>query len=108
MMKSPVITVPSLASIPDEALADVYVFTNGIAGSGPFDFQADVFTNQPGDEGYSPLRKVILATWNTGTTPRLLTSAAEIEALAASGELTLERSNIVVNMPFMAWTGGRR
>jgi hypothetical protein len=38
MMTSPVILVPSLANVPDESLANVYVFTNGIAGDGPFGF----------------------------------------------------------------------
>src|SRR6187397_994462 len=45
MMKSPVVHVPSLANVPDESLANVYVFTNGLEGSGPFGFQADVFDN---------------------------------------------------------------
>ena len=41
MMKSPVIFVPSLAKMPADALAQVYVFTNGVAGKGPFGFQSD-------------------------------------------------------------------
>ena len=35
MMKSPVLYVPSLAQAPDSMLTPVYVFKNGIAGSGP-------------------------------------------------------------------------
>ena len=62
MMKSPVLVVPSLAEAPDAMVAPVYVFQNGIAGSGPFDFQADVFSNQPGDPDYTPLRRVALVT----------------------------------------------
>ncbi|HNK62726.1 MAG TPA: hypothetical protein PKL78_02460 [Anaerolineales bacterium] len=58
MMKSPVVLVPSLANVPDDLLANVYVFTNGIAGSGPFGFQADVFDNPPGTDGYTPLRRL--------------------------------------------------
>ncbi|WP_202800437.1 hypothetical protein, partial [Alkalibacillus haloalkaliphilus] len=36
MMDSPVPIVPSLAEVPEESLANVYVFTNGIEGVGPF------------------------------------------------------------------------
>ena len=58
MMKSPVIYVPSLANVPADALAQVYVFTNGLTGKGPFGFQSDVFPNPPGTDGYSPLRNI--------------------------------------------------
>ena len=47
MMASPVLYVPALAKTPDEALANVYVFDNGLEGMGPFGFQADVFDNPP-------------------------------------------------------------
>ncbi|MFM8321899.1 MAG: hypothetical protein ACKOC5_13380 [Chloroflexota bacterium] len=108
MMKSPVLVVPQLAEIPDSVLAQVYVFQNGVAGSGPFKFQADVFPNQPGDPGYSPLRKVVLVKWVNEAEAKELKSEAEILDLQAQGKLTLEVSNIVVNMPFMTWKGGQR
>jgi hypothetical protein len=108
MMKSPVITVPSLANVPDESLSEVYVFKNGIAGSGPLDYQPDVFTSQPGEADYSPLRRVIFVTWANESGARLLKSDAEIQSLAASGEIALERSDVIVNMPFMTWDGGKR
>jgi hypothetical protein len=108
MMKSPVLVVPALAKIPDEALAKVYVFKNGIAGSGPLKFQPDVFPNPPGDPAYSPLRKITFVTWVDPSKATELKSAAEIQALVDKGELTLEESNIVVNMPFMTWKDGKR
>ncbi len=108
MMKSPVLVVPSLADIPETSLADVYVFKNGVAGNGPLKFQADVFSNQPGDEGYSPLRRIIFVTWVDESQAKELKSEEEITALAGEGALTLETSNIVVNMPFMTWKGGQR
>src|SRR3970040_1221423 len=43
MKGSPVVVVPSLARAPKEMLAPVYVFKNGIAGEGPFQFQPGVF-----------------------------------------------------------------
>ena len=54
MMKSPVLLVPSLAKMPADALAQVYVFTNGVAGKGPFGFQSDVFPNSAGDRRLQP------------------------------------------------------
>jgi len=108
MMKSPVLVVPALADVPDSALALVYVFKNGVAGSGPLKFQPDVFPNPPGNEGYSPLRKIVFVTWTDESKAKELKSESEIKALVDAGDLTLEESNIVVNMPFMTWTGGQR
>ena len=108
MMKSPVILVPSLANVPDESLANVYVFTNGIAGSGPFGFQADVFDNPPGTEGYTPLRRLNVITWVDESKARELTNAADVLAAESAGELTIEQPGVVINMPFVVWDGGQR
>lgn len=108
MMKSPVIEVPSLANVPAESLANVYVFTNGVTGSGPFGFQADVFDNPPGTAGYTPLRLLNAVTWTDETKARELTSAADVLAAEAAGELTIEQPGVVINMPFVIWDGGQR
>ena len=108
MMKSPVILVPSLANIPEESLANVYVFTNGVAGSGPFGFQADVFDNPPGSDGYTPLRRLNAVTWVDESKARELTNAADVLAAEADGELTIEQPGVVINMPFVVWDGGQR
>ena len=108
MMKSTVILVPSLANMPEEALANVYVFTNGVEGSGPFGFQADVFDNPPGTEGYTPLRSLNVITWADGATARELKSVAEVLEAESNGELTIEQPGVVINMPFVVWDGGQR
>jgi hypothetical protein len=108
MMKSPVVLVPSLANVPDESLANVYVFTNGLAGSGPFGFQADVFDNPPGTDGYTPLRRLNVITWADESKARELTSAADVLAAESAGELTIEQPGVVINMPFVVWDGGQR
>jgi hypothetical protein len=108
MMESPVMHVPSLANVPDQALANVYVFTNGVEGSGPFGFQVDVFDNPPGTEGYTPLRRLNVASWADGTTARELTATADVLAAEAAGELTIEQPGVVINMPFVVWDGGKR
>lgn len=108
MMGSPVLIVPSLAQVPQEALANVYVFTNGIKGNGPFDFQADVFDHPPGSSGYTPLRALNLVRWKNEDAARLLTSAEEVDEAVAKGQLATERPGVVINMPLLAWPGGRR
>ena len=108
MMESPVMYVPSLADVPDEALANVYVFTNGVVGTGPFGFQADVFDNAPGSDEYTPLRRLNVVTWVDESKARELTNAEDILAAEANGELTIEQPGIVINMPFVVWDGGQR
>lgn len=108
MMRSPVLAVPSLARAPEGAVANVYVFKNGVKGGGPFGFQPDVFDRPRGTEDYSPLRAVNLVTWKDGRSPRELRSAAEVRASEEKGELTIERPRVVVNMPMLAWPGGSR
>jgi hypothetical protein len=108
MMKSPVLYVPSLAQAPDAILSPVYVFKNGLAGSGPLKFQADVFENSPADAGYTPLRRITFVTWKDESQAKELKSAVEIQTLAGQGALSLEKSGVVVNMPFITWKGGKR
>jgi hypothetical protein len=108
MMSSPVIYVPALAEVPAEALAEVYVFDNGLKGMGPFGFQADVFNNPPGTDGYSPLRRVNVVTWADPAKARMLTSEAEIISAVDAGEVTIAQPGVVVNMPFVVWDGGKR
>ena len=108
MMKSPVIHVPSLANIPAESLANVYVFLNGIQGSGPFGFQADVFDNPPGTKDYTPLRRLNVVSWTDEARARELKSAKEVLDAESAGEVTIEVTSEVINMPFVVWDGGQR
>ena len=108
MMGPEVIVVPSLAEIDEDILANVYVFTNGLSGMGPMGFQPDVFDSVPGDEDYSPLRTIQLVTWAEDATARLLDSVEAIQAAEADGELDIERSGIVVNMPILVWSEDSR
>ncbi len=103
MKGSPVLTVPSLAKAPQELLAKVYVFTNGVAGEGPFKFQPDVFDNPPGDAGYTPLRALVLVSWKKPGTARELKSAGEVKQALAKGEIELKQPGVVVNMPMITW-----
>jgi hypothetical protein len=108
MMDSPVLVVPSLAAAPEEMLAKVYVFANGVKGMGPLGFQPDVFDNPPDTPGYSPLRTIILVTWKDESAARELKSLADVMDAEAQGEISLEQPGVVVNMPFITWPGGER
>ena len=50
--------IPALQFTPEELLAQIYAFTNGVEGSGAFGFQSQVADSQPGDEKYNHLWNV--------------------------------------------------
>lgn len=108
MMHSLVLVVPSLGQVPEDKLVNVYVFTNGIRGGGPFGFKADVFDKPAGTEGYTPLRALNLVAWKNGQGARLLKSVAEVNQAVARDEVTTQRPGVVVNMPMLTWPGGHR
>lgn len=108
MMGSPVLVVPELEQVPDEALAKVYVFTNGIRGDGPLGFQPDVFDSAPGDENYSPLRRLYLVTWKDEGEASELKTLQGVREARESGKVEIERQETVINEPFVTWPGGRR
>ena len=108
MMDSPVLLVEGLAEVPESALANVYVFDNGLEGKGPLGFQADVFDNPPGTEGYSPLRRLNVVTWADPALAQLLKSEEEIMAALAADQVSIAQPGVVVNMPFVVWDGGQR
>ena len=108
MMRSPVLVVPSLARAPESMLATVYVFKNGVRGGGPFRFQPDVFDSPPPGQGYRPLRSIHLVTWKDERSARVLKAGSEMQAAEKAGEITIERTGAVANMPLVTWPGGGR
>ena len=112
MMGSPVPVVPSLADTPEDARSPLYVFTNGVTPedtpAGPLGFQPDVFATAPGDEGYTPLRELVLVTWVEDAEPRVLPSKADVDDAEAVGEVTFEQPGVVINAPLLTWPEGQR
>ncbi len=108
MMGSPVLVVPELAQVPDEALAKVYVFANGVRGDGPLGFQPDVFDSAPRNENYSPLRRLYLVTWKDEGEAREIKALQSVIEARQSGEVEIERQDTVINEPFLTWPGGQR
>ena len=107
-MQSPVLYAPSLADVPLESQANVYSFTNGVKGESMSGLQPSVFDNPPGTEGYTPLRRLNTVTWVDETKARELKTAAEVLEAAEAGELTIQQTSVVINMPFIVWEGGQR
>lgn len=110
MINFPTFHVPQLANVSDTDIGKIYVFTNGIPGSGPygggpFMFQIDVFNSIPGQTNYSNFRMPHLVTWNDNATARILTAEEEILEAEANGELTVKNTgSVIVNVPIIAWT----
>jgi hypothetical protein len=108
MINFPTLHVSDLMNISPDEMSKVYVFTNGISGSGPygggpFMYQIDVFDSIPGQMGHSQFRVPHLVTWNENSTPRIMTSVDEILEAEANGELTIQKTSNVVNAPMIVW-----
>ena len=111
MMGSPVVFVPSLSRAPADLLATGFAFASGVKPDGtigPLEFQPDVFDFPPDHAGYRPLRRIVFVRWHDSAVPRILTSANDVARAAADGQVLLEETSIVVNMPMLTWPGGRR
>lgn len=108
MINFPTISVSELHDIPVEKQSKVYVFTNGIAGKGPygggpFMFQIDIFDSVPGKDEYTDYRVPHLVTWKEDSVPRLLTSESEVLQAESDGELTIEKTDMIVHAPMIVW-----
>ena len=81
--------------------SDLYVFTNGIKGTGPMGFQASIASTNAGDEAYSPLWRIQTLTWKAPMQAQFLTSLEEITEHAKQGDLKTEIAGVIVNCPFV-------
>jgi hypothetical protein len=90
-----------------EGIANLWIFKNGVKGSGFIGFQASVVDSIPGDPGYTPLWKVSIAEWKTGVTPTILGSDDAIAAAQTKGQITVTPTNVVVNCPILQWGGNK-
>jgi hypothetical protein len=97
---------PLLAKAPNDAVAQFYVFKNGLKGIGTLGFQPTVGNAQPGDANYSPLWKINIVEWKNGSTSTELKSEKDIMDAKTKGDLTVTPTEIVANCPFVQWNGG--
>jgi hypothetical protein len=97
---------PLLAKTPEEARGQAYVFENGIQGEGPLGFQLPVMNARPGQGGYSPLLQINFVRWNEAGQPTELRSEQDIVAASNAGQLTINKTDVIVNHPAVQWQGG--
>lgn len=82
-------------SVPTQQLAEVgatapiYVFSNGLPGTGAMGFQPAVFNAKAGDPMWSPFWDHITVMWTDENQAELLTSEAEINERAEAGDVEL-------------------
>jgi hypothetical protein len=103
---------PTLALIPESSRQQGYEFLNGVRGQGAFGYQLPVASKLPVDKDYSPIVQLNFVKWNrditgygslfnnhTSNTERELKSVSEIISAQTNKELTIARTNILVNSP---------
>jgi hypothetical protein len=99
---------PSLAFIQESSRQQGYEFLNGVRGQGAFGFQLPVASKLPTDKDYSPIVQLNFVKWNsdatgfthhTSNTVKELKSVSEIITAQNNKELTIARTNILINSP---------
>ena len=83
------------------ASSDLFVFTNGIKGTGPMGFQASISSANVGEDAYSPLWRIQATTWKDPSQAQFLKTAKEISTVASDGKLTIDIAGAIVNCPFV-------
>ncbi len=83
------------------ASSDLYVFTNGIKGTGPMGYQASIAGSDIGSVQYSPMWRINAATWKDPTQAKFLFMTSEISMAISNGMLTTQIAGFVVNCPFV-------
>ena len=84
-------------SSPGNTVLPLYAITNGVAAQ----HNVTRDTIAPGRTAYPPLWSITKVTWKPGARRRLLTSYAAIKKAAASGQVTLKKTPLVVNCPLV-------
>lgn len=91
--------VPKLATLTGEGLSGAAYVIDGGSGDQPV-----VFSSEPGRDDYTPAWTLHRVTWSG--TPRALRSETEVRSAETAGELTVERTDIVVNAGIVKWSNG--
>lgn len=83
------------------ASSDLYVFTNGLKGTGPMGFQASIGSTNTGNEFYSPMWRIQATTWANPSSADILTMTSQITSASSKDILTTEVAGVIVNCPFI-------
>jgi hypothetical protein len=96
---------PSLTLL-SPAFIDLFQFTNGLTGSGPFGFQPGISSASPGYDTYGPLCKISLVSWNDPTQAKLLENMKDINTMKSAGDITIQPAKVldtdyILDCPFI-------
>ena len=80
---------------PGNEILPIWTFTNGVHG------QRNIADVVPGTTAYPPLWAVIEVTWKEGAERTLVRSFEQLQQARTAGDVTLERTPMVVNCPFV-------
>ena len=80
---------------PGNEVLPIWTFTNGVRS------QRNIADVVPGTTAYPPLWGVIEVTWTAGAERRLVRSFEQLQQARRAGDLTLKRTSMVVNCPFV-------
>lgn len=97
---------PMLAHVPSTSFGNIFIFTNGITGKGTRGYQDDVLSFTPSNKQYSPLSKVVEASWNIGREPFILNSTQAILDANTTGKIKLTVTDTILNTPQIVWDDG--
>lgn len=91
--------VPRLATLTGDGLSGAAYVVEGAAADQPV-----VFSSEPGQDDYTPAWTLHRVKWSG--TPRILRSESEVLSAKAAGELSIERTDIVINAGIVKWSNG--
>lgn len=80
---------------PGNDIAGIWTVANGAVG------QPALFDSVPSTSGYSALRREREVRWTGSTTPRVLTSVADVNDARDAGEVTVRETDRVINAPVL-------
>jgi hypothetical protein len=89
-----VTNTPSLTSL-SSVFIDLFHFTNGLKGPGPFGFQPGISSASSGDATYGSLCKTSLVSWNDPTQATLLENMEDINTKKSAGDITVEPARVL-------------
>ncbi|MDE1828968.1 MAG: hypothetical protein KGI25_01465 [Thaumarchaeota archaeon] len=99
------INTPALTMLSSYA-RDLYHFSNGISGAGPFGFQEGISGAQLGDTSYSPICKISMVSWNNDKNAALLENLDDINFEKSQGTITVQpalvyNNNYIIDCPII-------
>jgi hypothetical protein len=80
---------------PGNEVLPIWTFTNGVRG------QSNVADVVPGTTAYPPLWAVVEVTWKAGAQRSLVRSHEQLQRARKTGAVTIKRTSMVVNCPFV-------